>query len=174
MACALVLVVPAGCGSRPASPAPQPAPPSTVATGQPPLPAVRGSVGAVPLVLEVASTDVEREAGLRGRVVPAGTGMAFPYPGGRVVRFTMAGVDRPLVAVFARAGRALSVERLVPCAGTVDQCPTYGPPEPVDVVVETAPGTLPVARPGDPVVVGATPWTASRWSSRTRPGVPRW
>jgi len=124
------------------------------AAGQPALPTARARVGDAELQVELATTPEQRAAGLRGRDVPVGTGMAFRYPGGEQVRFTMSGVDRPLVAVFAWQGRARSVEQLAPCAGTVAQCPTYGPAGPVDVVVEAAPGSLPSARPGDPVTVG--------------------
>jgi len=114
----------------------------------------RVSIGGVALEVEVARTDEQRRAGLRDREVPPGTGMAFPYEPAQRVRFTMSEVELPLVAVFSRAGRAVSVEQLEPCAGTVAQCPLYGPDEPVDLVVEAAPGSLPAARPGDPVVLG--------------------
>ena len=123
------------------------------AGGQPRLPTTQGRVGAVPLELELATTSEQRAAGLRDRVVPPGTGMAFVYDRPAPVRFTMSGVEDPLVAVFAAGGRAVSVEQLVPCPGTVQECPTYGPPTPVDLVVEVAPGTLPDARPGDEVVL---------------------
>ena len=56
--------------------------------------------------------------------------------------------------VLARDGRAVSVEQLAPCPGSIAQCPVYGPDEPVDLVVEAAPESLPAARPGDPVVLG--------------------
>lgn len=103
--------------------------------------------------MDVARTQEQKEQGLRGRDVPLGTGMAFPYDPARPVRFTMSGVDRPLVGVFARAGRAVAVERMTPCPGSVAQCPTYGPDEPVDLVVEAAPESLPDARVGDPVAL---------------------
>ena len=158
-ALALGLLV-AGCGggsdaapdetpALPSSAVPAPAAP----TGQPRLPTAQGSIGGVPLELELATTPEQRSAGLRDREVPPGTGMAFVYPAPAAVRFTMSGVERPLVAVFALDGRAVSVEQLVPCAGSVQECPTYGPPTPVDLVVEVAPGTLPDARPGDEVVL---------------------
>lgn len=120
-------------------------------TGAPELPRV--TVGAVALDVDLAVTEEEQRAGLRGREVPPGYGMAFPQDPARVVRLTMSGVDRPLVAVFARDGRAVHVARMAPCAGSVDACPSYGPDEPVDLVVEAAPGSLPSARAGDPVVL---------------------
>ncbi len=110
-------------------------------------------VGGVRLQVKLARTEEQQRQGLRGRPVPPGTGMAFIYPGGRTVRFTMSRVDRPLVGVFARDGRVLRVEQMVPCAGSVAYCPTYGPAEPVDLVVEAAPETLPDVRPGDRVAV---------------------
>ena len=174
-AAALLLTVAAGAGCSPGgSGAPPPAPPAAEASvppasaplvsaprvpgqGQPRLPTVAATVGGDRVEVEVATTARQQAAGLRDRAVPPGTGMAFPYPGGRAVRFTMSGVELPLVAVFARGGRVLAVERLAPCAGTVAQCPTYGPAEPVDLVVEVAPGTLPAARAGDPVSLGPGP-----------------
>ena len=114
----------------------------------------RVSIGGVQLEVELALSEEQRRNGLRDREVPPGSGMAFPFEPAQQVRFTMSEVELPLVAVFARAGRAVSVEQLVPCAGTVAQCPVYGPEEPVDLVVEAAPGSLPSARPGDPVVLG--------------------
>lgn len=112
------------------------------------------SVGDVVLQVELALTPEQRRQGLRGREVRPGTGMAFPYDPAQRVAFTMSEVTRPLVAVFARDARAVSVEQLVPCPGSVEQCPAYGPDEPVDLVVEAAPESLPAARPGDPVVLG--------------------
>jgi len=118
-----------------------------------PAPGTRATVGDVVLQVEVARTPEQQAAGLRGREVPPGTGMAFPYEPAERVRFTMSEVDRPLVGVFARDGRVLSVEQMAPCPGSVGQCPLYGPDEPVDLVVEAAPGSLPQARAGDPVVL---------------------
>lgn len=111
------------------------------------------TVGGVRLHVEVADSEAERVAGLRGRPVPLGNGMLFRYDGARPVRFTMSGVLEPLVAVFVRAGSVVSVEQLVPCAGSVDDCPTYGPDEPVDSVVEAAPASLGAAARGDAVAV---------------------
>jgi uncharacterized membrane protein (UPF0127 family) len=116
------------------------------------LPVERLVVGGVPLQVEVASTPQQRSDGLRGRtVVPAGTGMVFRYDTARDVRFTMSGVEPPLVAVFARAGRVVAVAQMAPCPGSLQECPTYGADTAVDTVVEAAPGSLPEVRVGDTV-----------------------
>ena len=144
-ALAALALLAAGCTSSPApsaAPSSVPAAPATV-----PL-----SVGGVALQVEVADTPQERSDGLRGRtVVPPGTGMVFRYDSPREVRFTMSGVEPPLVAVFVREGRVVAVAQMAPCTGTVAQCPTYGPDEPVDTVVEAAPASLPAVRVGDAV-----------------------
>ena len=127
----------------------------TGCSGSPGAELVPARIGSTVLQVERAVTPQQRADGLRGRAaVPPGTGMAFLYDAPQPVRFTMAGVDLPLVAVFARAGRVVHVAQLAPCAGTVEACPTYGPDEPVDLVVEAAPETLAPARPGDPVELG--------------------
>lgn len=133
----------AGCGGGPT--------PAATPVAAPPAGSV--TVGDVRLRVDVADTPEERAAGLRGRDVPPGYGMVFRYPAAQAVRFTMSEVTLPLVAVFVRDGRAVSVEQMVPCEGSVQECPTYGPAEPVDTVVEAAPGSLPDATAGDPVVV---------------------
>lgn len=136
----------AGCdGGQEADP---PAAPADVAVAV----SVGLAVGDVRLQVEVADDEAERAAGLRGRDgVPAGTGMVFRYPSARPVRFTMSRVTFPLTAVFAREGRVVAVEQMPPCAGTLAQCPTYGPDEPVDTVVEAAPPSLAGVAVGDPL-----------------------
>ncbi|HWG94840.1 MAG TPA: hypothetical protein VNU66_11500, partial [Mycobacteriales bacterium] len=58
--------------------------------------------------------------------------------------FYMFQVPVPLVAVFVREGVVVGVEQMVPCTEPQPQaCPLYGPDEPFDTVVETAPETLP-------------------------------
>lgn len=144
-AAVLLLALVGGCSAAP------PAAPSQ--SSGPPTAEARVRVGEAVLQVELAVTPEQRERGLRGRDVPPGTGMVFRYDTPARVRFTMSRVDRPLVAVFARDGRAVLVEQMPPCPDTVERCPRYGPDEPVDVVVEAAPGSLPSARPGDPVVL---------------------
>lgn len=136
----LVLLMSACAGAEPAA---APSPGTATAT-----------VGDVRLRVELAETPEQRAAGLRGREVPPGFGMVFRYPAPQPVRFTMSEVTLPLVGVFARDGRVVSVEQMAPCEGSVAACPTYGPDEPVDTVVEAAPGSLPDAAAGDPVALG--------------------
>ncbi len=118
---------------------------------------VRATVGSSgPLVLEVADTAEERAVGLMRRTsVPPGTGMLFVYDQPENGRYYMYDVPVPLTAVFARAGRVVFVVDMPPCREQRPQdCPTYGPDEPFDRVVETAPETLAgKVRVGDRLVV---------------------
>ena len=113
---------------------------------------VRGTLDGVRLDLEVADTPEERAVGLmRRESVPPGTGMVFRYDEPSTGRFYMYDVPIPLRAVFVRDGRVVFDVVMPPCEeGLAPQdCPTYGPDEPFDTVVETAPETLPDVQPGD-------------------------
>ncbi len=110
-------------------------------------------VGETTIRAEVADTPQTRSDGLRGRDgVPLGTGMVFRFEGEGRQRFTMSGVTYPLVAVFALRGVVVKVEQMVPCAGSLAECPTYGPDGVVDTVLEAAPESLPDAVRGDALV----------------------
>jgi uncharacterized membrane protein (UPF0127 family) len=136
---AAVLLLAAACGS--ADPAPAPADDR-----------LRATLDGVELRLEVADDDAERATGLmRRESVPPGTGMVFLYDEPIEGRFYMYDVPIPLRAVFIRDGRVVASILMPPCELDVPQdCPTYGPDEPFDTVVETAPETLPDVQPGDP------------------------
>ena len=112
---------------------------------------VTAELGGVPLTLEVADEPAERSVGLMGRTeVPPGTGMVFEFAEPVETSFYMFQVPVPLTAVFIRDGVVIDVEQMQPCAETdAARCPLYGPDEPFDTVVETAPATLPDVRPGD-------------------------
>jgi uncharacterized protein len=117
---------------------------------------VRATLDGVRLTLEVADTPEERAVGLMRRTsVPPGTGMVFLYDEPSEGRFYMYDVPIPLRAVFVREGRVLFDVVMPPCEkGLAPQdCPTYGPDEPFDTVVETAPETLPDVQPGDRLVL---------------------
>lgn len=141
---ALVLSLLAGCGGDDAEPAPE---------GQ-----VRATLDGVELLLEVADDDQERAVGLMRRSsVPPGTGMVFLYDEPVESRFYMYDVQVPLRAVFVRDGRVVLSVLMPPCEKGLapQECPTYGPDEPFDTVVETAPETLPDVRPGDRLELGS-------------------
>lgn len=126
----------------------RPLPPAVGSPSQPST--VPVTLGGVRVQAEVADDSAEREAGLRGRPsIPPGTGMVFRFPQTRPVRFTMSRVNTPLAAAFVLRGQVVSVEQMAPCPGSVADCPTYGPPGPVDNVVETSPETMAPVRPGD-------------------------
>jgi uncharacterized membrane protein (UPF0127 family) len=138
---AAVVVVLSSCSD---GDAPQPA-------GAAPPGAVRAQLGDVELVLEVADSAPERSTGLMGRSeVPPGTGMVFLFDEPSTSRFYMFDVPVPLVAVFVRDGVVVGVEQMPPCPETEPSaCPTFGPDEPYDTVVETAPETLADVAVGD-------------------------
>jgi uncharacterized membrane protein (UPF0127 family) len=116
---------------------------------------VRAVLGEVELLLEVADEPSERAFGLMQREsVPPGTGMLFRYDAPVQTRFFMYDVQAPLTAAFLRDGRVVYAVVMPPCELDVPQdCPTYGPDEPFDTVVETAPETLPDVRVGDELQV---------------------
>ena len=139
--------------------APTSAASSSSATAAEPLPSagqwiaetVEAQLAGVPLRLEVADDERERAIGLMGRTsVPTGTGMVFRYAEPTRGSYYMFQVPVPLTAVFVRAGTVVFVAQMPPCGETDPHaCPVYGPDEPFDTVVETAPETLPGVRPGD-------------------------
>ena len=119
---------------------------------------VRATLDGVELLLEVADDPDERATGLMRRTsVPKGTGMVFRYDEPVQARFYMYDVPVPLRAVFVRDGRVVLSVLMPPCGRGVapQDCPTYGPDEPFDTVVETAPETLPDVRPGDRLVLAS-------------------
>lgn len=135
---ALVLSLLAGCSGDVPEPLPD---------GQ-----VRATLDGVELLLEVADDERERAVGLMRRSsVPPGTGMVFLYDEPVESRFYMYDVQVPLRAVFVRDGRVVLSVLMPPCEKGLapQECPTYGPDEPFDTVVETAPETLPDVQPGD-------------------------
>ena len=147
---ALLLLL--GC-SAPAQPQPALAEPPQAAAADD---RVRAVLGGVELRLEVADEPSERAFGLMQRAsVPPGTGMLFRYDAPVQTRFYMYDVLVPLTAVFVLDGRVVASIVMPPCELAEPQdCPTYGPDEPFDTVVETAPETLPDVGPGDLLVVG--------------------
>ncbi|MFP5218144.1 MAG: DUF192 domain-containing protein [Actinomycetes bacterium] len=137
----------AGCGDAVSGGAPVAEP----TVGQRIEETVQVELDGVLLTLEVADESSERRVGLMGRDhVPRGTGMVFEYDEPTTSTFHMFQVPVPLTAVFIRDGVVVHVAQMAPCTDRpFEQCPQYGPGEPFDTVVETAPETLPDVAPGD-------------------------
>ena len=92
------------------------------------------------IALEVAATPRQQAMGLQLRPpLPALRGMWFPYAMPTPARFWMHRTPAPLDMLFIRAGRVVAIEaHAQPCMRL--PCPSYGPLEPVDGVVELAGG----------------------------------
>lgn len=80
-----------------------------------------------PFEAYVASEPAQRQRGLMEREhLPAGTGMAFLFPGEASGGFWMRNTLIPLDIAFAdAAGEVVAVRTMQPCAA--DPCPTYTP-----------------------------------------------
>lgn len=86
--------------------------------------------------LEVAKTPQQQAIGLMFRKQLADDrGMLFPFDSARQVSFWMKNVMIPLDMVFLRNGRVAAIALNVPPCVT-DPCPTYGPDEDIDQVIE--------------------------------------
>jgi hypothetical protein len=92
------------------------------------------------VALEVPRTWHQYTLGLQLRPpLPAGRGMWFAYRPAQVARFWMHRTPQPLDMVFVRNGRVIAIETAAaPCMRL--PCPSYGPNEPVDGVLELAAG----------------------------------
>ena len=92
------------------------------------------------IALEVARTPEQQRLGLMQRpALPPLRGMWFPFNRARRARFWMHNTLAPLDMVFLRDGRVIHIESDVPvCPGL--PCPSYGPTELADGVVELGAG----------------------------------
>lgn len=90
--------------------------------------------------LEVADTPQRQAWGMQLRPpLPPLRGMWFPYPMPTPARFWMHRTPEPLDMLFVRDDRVVRIEaNAAPCPRL--PCPSYGPDEPVDGVVELAGG----------------------------------
>ena len=92
------------------------------------------------IALEVARSPSQQRIGLMQRpaLLPL-HGMWFPFNRPRRLRFWMHNTLAPLDMVFLREGRVIHIEQQVPvCPGL--PCPSYGPVQLGDGVVELAAG----------------------------------
>ncbi len=86
--------------------------------------------------LEVAETQQQKAIGFMFRPeIPDDRGMLFSFDPPRQVSFWMKNVRVPLDMVFLRDGEVVAIAADVPPC-TSDPCPTYGPPELIDSVIE--------------------------------------
>ena len=90
--------------------------------------------------LEVPRTWHQYSLGLQLRErLPADRGMWFAYRPAQVARFWMHLTPQPLDMVFVRNAQVIAIEpAAAPCMRL--PCPSYGPDEPVDGVLELAAG----------------------------------
>jgi uncharacterized membrane protein (UPF0127 family) len=104
--------------------------------------------------LEVAADEAARERGLSNRAeLPAGTGMAFLFPGETAVAFWMKDTLVQLQIAFVGGdGRVVGLFDMTPCRA--DPCPTYAPDRAYRYAVELPAGAFTAAgiREGDRVV----------------------
>ena len=90
--------------------------------------------------LEVARTRRQQAWGMQMRPpLPPRQGMWFPFDSPKPARFWMHRTPEPLDMIFVRDGKVVLVEPgAEPCMRL--PCPSYGPAEPVDGVVELGAG----------------------------------
>lgn len=114
--------------------------------------------------LEVARSPLQQSWGLMGRPPLAPLrGMWFPYPEPTPLRFWMHRTPAPLDMLFLREGRVIAIEAAArPCPRL--PCPSYGPSEPADGVVELGAGQAAALglSVGSPAVIRPLAGTAER------------
>lgn len=90
--------------------------------------------------LEVADTPEQQEVGLMNRTsLPVDRGMLFRFQPARTVYFWMKNTLIPLDMVFLRDGTVKYIAKNVPPC-QMDPCPTYGPNQMIDQVIELGAG----------------------------------
>ncbi|HEV2993767.1 MAG TPA: DUF192 domain-containing protein [Acidimicrobiia bacterium] len=127
---------PVSAALRAAMPATQPFPDLTQTT-------IR--LGGRPLLVVVAQTEAEREAGLRQRATLGPyRGMLFVFQGDSSVGFTMSTVPVALdIGFYGANGRTLDRLRMTPCPHPESDCPVYEASHSFRYAVETLAGRLP-------------------------------
>jgi hypothetical protein len=94
------------------------------------------TIGEQTVLLEVAQTPEQQAIGLMFRKdLAADRGMLFSFNSARRVGFWMQNVLIPLDMIFLRDGKVQAISSNVPPC-TTEPCPVYGPPVPVDQVIE--------------------------------------
>ncbi|MGI0490227.1 DUF192 domain-containing protein [Alkalinema pantanalense CENA528] len=92
--------------------------------------------------LEVAETPQQQALGLMYRPeLSDDQGMLFPFSPARTVNFWMKDVPVALDMVFLYQGKVVAIaDQVPPCKTIASACPTYGPREFVDQVIELRAG----------------------------------
>jgi uncharacterized protein len=157
-----------GCSSNPPS-APQQHPlPLALSARQKMPPAqilpIEGvvTIGTHSFNLEVARTRAQQATGLMyRRWMPDDRAMLFPFNPPQPVSFWMKNVILSLDMVFVRNGIVLEIAAEVPPCQQ-DPCPTYGPADAVDQVIELRGGRAKALqlKKGDPVTI--------RWTEKAK------
>ena len=111
------------------------------------------------IALEVAKSAKQQRLGLMKRPpLPPLRGMWFPFETPRPLRFWMLHTLAPLDMIFVRGDTVVSIQSRVPvCPGL--PCPSYGPRQLADGVVELAAGEAERLgiKTGDPVQFSTIP-----------------
>lgn len=96
----------------------------------------------VALMVEVAKTSLQQQVGLMYRSsLPFDRGMLFVYPAPQEQRYWMKNVHFPLELLFFGDDNVLqAIIPAPPCASDEKACPTYGPAEKAQYVLEVAEG----------------------------------
>ncbi len=105
--------------------------------------------------LEVARKPQQQSIGLMYRTfLPASRGMLFPFQPAQPVSFWMKHCRISLDMIFLRQSKVVSISAQVPPC-TADPCPSYGPTELVDQVIEIRSGRAAEIglKVGDPVKI---------------------
>ena len=93
--------------------------------------------------LEVARTPDQQRLGLMQRPrLPALRGMWFPLTSPGLSGFWMFNTIAPLDMLFLRGGTVIAIAREVPAGNAGAACPSYGPDQLSDGVVELAAGLI--------------------------------
>jgi uncharacterized membrane protein (UPF0127 family) len=102
-------------------------------------------LGGRALLIVIAQTQTEREAGLRQRATLGPyRGMLFVFRGDTSVGFTMSTVPVALdIGFYGANGRTLDRLRMRPCPHPESDCPVYEASHPFRYAVETLAGRLP-------------------------------
>jgi hypothetical protein len=103
---------------------------------------IKSATGSHYIKAEVASSPDEKALGLMHRVyLPDGRGMIFPYQKEVQPAFWMKNMRIPLDLIFIGGDKKIRhIEKKVPPCQPGTRCATYGPPVPVQYVLEVISG----------------------------------